>query len=51
MKLLPRFTGEDNSATQKHLEDLCAFVENFNVEHLDVVLWIFVQYLDGGAQK
>jgi len=27
------------------------FVENLNVEHLDVVLRIFVQSLDGGARK
>ena len=49
MKLLPRITGEDSSAAQKHLEDLCAFAKNFNVDHLDLVLRLFVQSLDGEA--
>ena len=51
MKLLPQFTGEDNSAAQKYIEDFCSFVENFNVEHLDVVLRLFFQLLDGEARK
>ena len=51
MKLLPQFTGEESSFAQNHLEDFCAFIENFNVEQLDVVLRLFVQYLDGEARK
>ena len=49
LKVLPRFNGEHNTAAQKHLEVFCAFAEDFNVEHLDVVLRLFVQSLDGEA--
>ena len=51
LKLLPWFTGEESTSAQKHIEDFCAFSENVNVEHLDVVLRLFVQYLDGEARK
>ena len=51
LKILPRFNGENDTEAQKHLEVLCAFAENFNVEHLDVVLRLFVQTLDGEARK
>ena len=46
LKILPRFTGENEIDAQKHLETFCSFAENFNVEHLDVVLRLFVQSLD-----
>jgi len=49
--LLPRFIGEDDVTTQKHIEVLCAFIENLNVENLDVVLILFVQSIDGEARK
>lgn len=43
LRLLPRFTGEDEVTTQKHVATLYAFVENLNVEYLDVMMRIFVQ--------
>ena len=49
LKLLPRFTREDNTSTQRHIENFYAFAENVNVENLDVVLRLFVQSLDGEA--
>ena len=51
LKILPRFNGENDTEAQKHLEVFCAFAENFIVEHLDVVLRLFVQSLDGEARK
>ena len=51
LKILPRFNWENESDAQKHLETFFSFAENFNVEHLDVVLRLFVQSLDGEAQK
>ena len=51
LKILPRFSGENDTEAQKHVEIFCSFAENFNVEHLDVVLRLFVQSLDGEARK
>lgn len=51
LNILPRFNGEDDISAQRHIEILCAFAENMNVEHLDVVLRLFVQYLDGEEMK
>ena len=51
LKILPRFNGENEIEDQNHLEVFCSFAENFNVEHLDVVLRMFVQSLDGEARK
>lgn len=36
---------------EKHVPTSCAFVENLNVEHLDVVMRMFVQYLNGESRK
>lgn len=43
--------GEDEILAQKQIETLFAFAENMNVEHVDVVLRLFVQSLDKEAQK
>ena len=51
LKILPKFNGENEIDAQKHLETFCSFADNFNVEHLDVVLRLFVQSLDGEAIK
>ena len=42
LKLLPRFTGEDEITAEQHLPLFCTFAENLNVEHLDVVMRLFV---------
>ena len=47
LKLLPRFTGEDEITAEQHLPLFCTFAENLNVEHLDVVMRLFVQSLIG----
>lgn len=51
LKILPCFSGEDEQTTEKHIAMFCNFAENLNVEHLDVVLRLFVQSLDGEARK
>ena len=47
LKFLPRFTGEDELTKEQHLPLFCTFAENLNVEHLDVVMGIFVQHAPG----
>ena len=51
LKLLPRFIGEDEVTAEQHLPLFCTFAENLNVEHLDVVMRLFVQSLSGEARK
>lgn len=51
LKIIPRFSGEDEQTSKKHIVVFCNFAENLNVEHLDVVLRLFVQSLDGEARK
>lgn len=51
LKLLPRFTGEDEITVEKHVPTFCAFAENINVKYLDVVMRLFFQSLDGEARK
>ena len=47
----PCFTGEDEVTVEQHLPLFCTFVENLNVEHLDVVMRLFVQSLSREAKK
>lgn len=51
LKFLPRFTGEDEIIVEQHLPLFYTFVEKFNVEHLDVVMRLFVHPLSGEARK
>jgi len=51
LKCLSRFNREGDTLAQRHIEAFCAFAENLNVEHLDVVLRLFVQSLDGEPRK
>lgn len=51
LDILPRFIGEGDISVQKYIKVFCAFVENLNLEHLDVVLRFFLQSLDGEARK
>ena len=51
LKLLPRFTGEDEITAEQHLPLFFTFAKNFNVEHLDVVMRLFVQSLSGEVRK
>jgi len=51
LERFPQFTGENSNFALKHIEIFFTFVENVNVEHLDVVLRLFVQSLDGEARN
>lgn len=51
LNLLPRFTGEDGILAQRNVQSFCAFAENLNFEHLDVLLRLLVQSLDVEARK
>jgi hypothetical protein len=51
MKYLPRFNGEGEVTVEEHLNYFYSFADNFNVEHADVWMRLFVQSLDGEARK
>jgi hypothetical protein len=51
MKYLPRFNGEGEVTTEEHLASFYSFADNFNVEHTDVWMRLFVQSLDGEVRK
>ena len=46
LKLLNRFTRENEVTTEQNLTLFFKFSENLNVEHLDVVMRLFVQSLN-----
>jgi glycosidase len=51
MKYLPRFNGEGEVTTKENLTSFYSFAYNFNVEHTDVWMRLFVQSLDGEVRK
>jgi hypothetical protein len=51
MKYFPRFNGEGGVTVEEHLNSFYSFADNFNVEHADVWMRLFVQSLDGEARK
>jgi hypothetical protein len=51
MKYLPRFNGEGDVTTEEHLASYYNFADNFNIEHVDVWMRVFVQSLDGEVRK
>jgi hypothetical protein len=51
MKYFPRFNGEGGVTAEEHLNSFYSFADNFNVEHADVWMRLFVQSLDGEARK
>jgi hypothetical protein len=51
MKYFPRFNGEGEVTAEEHLNSFYSFADNFNVEHADVWMRLFVQSLDGEARK
>jgi hypothetical protein len=51
MRYLPRFNGEGSVTTEEHLSSFYSFVDNFNVEHVDVWMRLFIESLDGEARK
>ena len=49
MKYFPRFNGEGGDTIDDNLSSFYSFANNFNVEHVDVWMKLFVQSLDGEA--
>jgi hypothetical protein len=50
LKRLPRFTGKLGVSTEDHLADFLQVVDDFDVEHEDVVMRMFVPTLEGEAR-
>jgi hypothetical protein len=51
MKYFPGFNGEGGVTIEENLSSFYSFAYNFNVEHADVWMRLFVQSLDGEARK
>ena len=51
MRYLPRFNGDGSVTAKEHLNSFYSFADNFNVEHVDVWMRLFVQSLNGEARK
>jgi hypothetical protein len=51
MRYLPIFNGEGSVTVEEHLSSFYSFANNFNVEHADVWMRLFVQSLYGEARK
>jgi hypothetical protein len=51
MKYLPRYNGEGDVTVEEHLVAFYSFANNFNIEHVDVWMRLFVQSLDGEVRK
>jgi hypothetical protein len=51
MKYFPRFNGEGGVIVEEHLSSFYSFADNFNVEHANIWMRLFVQSLDGEARK
>jgi hypothetical protein len=51
MRYLPRFNGDGSVTAEENLSSFYSFADNFNVEHADVWMRLFVQSLNGEARK
>jgi hypothetical protein len=51
MRYFPRFNGDGAVIVEEHLSSFYSFVGNFNVEHVDVWMRLFVQSLNGEERK
>jgi hypothetical protein len=51
MRYLPRFNGDGAVTVEEHLSSFYSFADNFNVEHVDVWMRLFMQSLNGEARK
>jgi hypothetical protein len=51
MKYLPRYNGEGEITAKEHLVSFYSFADNFNIDHSDVWMRLFVQSLDGQVRK
>jgi hypothetical protein len=51
MKYISIFNGEGELTAEEHLTSFYTFADNFNVEHIDFWMRLFVQRLDGEVRK
>jgi hypothetical protein len=51
MRYFPRFNGDGSVTAEEHLSYFYSFADNFNVEHVDVWMRLFVQSLNGEERK
>jgi hypothetical protein len=51
MKYLPRYNGEGDVTAEEHLVSFYNFADNFNIDHVDVWMRLFVQSLYGEVRK
>jgi hypothetical protein len=51
MRYFPIFNGDGGVIAEENLSSFYSFADNFNVEHADVWMRLFVQSLDGEARK
>jgi hypothetical protein len=51
MRYLPRFNGDGEVTVEENLSSFYSFADNFNVEHADVWMKLFVRSLNGEARK
>jgi hypothetical protein len=51
MKYLPRYNEEGYVTVEKHMVSFYSFVENLNIDNVDVWMRLFVQILDGEVRK
>jgi len=50
-KFLPRFNGEDNVSTKKHITVFEDFIDYLNIKHDDVFMRMFTQYFEGEVRR
>jgi hypothetical protein len=51
MRYLPRFNGDGSITVEENLSLFYSFADNFNVEHFDMWMRLFLQSLNGEARK
>jgi hypothetical protein len=51
MRYLPRFNGDGSVSAEENLSSFYSFANNFNIEHVDVWMRLFVQSINGEARK
>ena len=51
MKYRPKYNGEGDMIVEEHLVEFYNFPDNFNIEHVDILMRLFVQSLDGEVRK
>ena len=51
LKLLPRYDSEKKIKADEHLDAFQNYMDDLNIQHEDVYMRLFVQYLEGEPRK